>query len=143
MSIIHQLTEAEADLQAKEALILRVGEATHHLASVLSSANSAFWAVPTDRLLGVLNADVEATIATFQANTLLGMQVNASLDALGVPHFSARAPVEPARTDIVFDGAAFVYIAPPEPEPEVIPEPTPEPLPEPEPLSEPEPTPEP
>jgi hypothetical protein len=115
MSIIRQLTEAEADLAAKDAIILRVGEATHHLASVLSSANAAFWAVPTDRLLNVLNADVAATISTFQANTLLGMQVNASLDALGVPHFTSRAPVEPGRKDIVFDGAAFGYVAPPEP----------------------------
>jgi hypothetical protein len=44
--------------------------------------------------------------------------VNASLDALAVPRFAARAPLETGRTDIVFDGAAFVHVAPPEPEPE-------------------------
>lgn len=117
MSIIRQLTEAEADLQAKDALILRVGEATHHLASVLSGANAVFWAVPTERLLAVLNHDVAATIATFQANTLLGTQVNASLNALGASQFATRAPVEPARADIILDGTAFVYVAPPEPGP--------------------------
>lgn len=125
MSIIRQITEAEADLQAKEQLVLQAGEATHHLASVLASTNARFWQLPTDRLLAVLNADIPATLATFTANTALGKMVNASLDALAVPRFAARAPVEMGRTDIVFDGAAFVYVAPPEPEPE--PETEPEP----------------
>jgi hypothetical protein len=118
MSIIRQLTEAEADLAAKEQLVLQAGEATHHLASTLASTNAAFWRTPTDRLLAILNADLPSTLATFEANTALGLQVNASLDALAVPRFSTRAPVTAGRSDIVFDGTAFVYVAPPEPEPE-------------------------
>ena len=129
MPLIRQLTQSEADLQAKEALVLQAGEATHHLASTLATTNAQFWSLPTDRLLAVLNADIPATLATFAANTTLGVQVNASLDALAVPRFATRAPVEPGRSDIVFDGAAFVYVAPPEPDP--IPEPEPEPEPEP------------
>jgi hypothetical protein len=116
MPIIRQLTEAEADLVAKEALIIKVAEATHHLASVLASTNNQFWQLPTERLVALLNADVPATIATFTANTLLGMQVNASLDAIGAAHFTTRAPVEPGRTDITFNGKQFIYVAP-EPEP--------------------------
>lgn len=112
MSILRQLTEAESDLFQKEQLILKVGEATHHLASVLSVTNAAFWAVPAERLVAILNADIPTTLATFQANTLLGMQVNASLDALASPFFSTRAPVEPGRSDIIFDGKQFVYIEP-------------------------------
>jgi len=118
MSIIRQLSLIEADLAAKEQLVLQAGEATHHLASTLATTNAAFWSLPTDRLLAVLNADVPATLATFAANTALGMQVNASLDALAVQRFTTRAPVEPGRSDIVFDGAAFVYVAPPEPAPD-------------------------
>ena len=112
MPIIAPKTQAEADLSAKESLVLQAGEATHHLASVLASTNAAFWSLPTDRLLAVLNADVPATLATFAANTALGMQVNASLDALGVAAFAKRAPVEPGRSDITFNGSAFVYTAP-------------------------------
>lgn len=123
MSIIRQLTEAEADLAAKEQLVLHAGEATHHLASVLASTNARFWQLPTDRLLAILNADLPSTLATFEANTALGLQVNASLDALAVPRFSTRAPVTAGRSDIVFDGTAFVYVAPPAPEPEPEPEP--------------------
>ena len=118
MSIIRQLTEAESDLAAKEQLVLQAGEATHHLASTLVSTNAAFWSLPTERLLAVLNADLPATLATFETNTALGLQVNASLDALAVPRFSTRAPVTAGRSDIVFDGTAFVYVAPPAPEPE-------------------------
>jgi hypothetical protein len=115
MSIIRQLTEAEADLQAKEQLVLQAGEATHHLASTLATTNAQFWSLPTDRLLAVLNADIPATLATFAANTALGLQVNASLDALAVPQFASRAPVTAGRSDIVFDGTVFEYITPPEP----------------------------
>ncbi len=124
MPIIHPLTEAEADLAAKEQFVLQAGEATHYLASVLAGTNSQFWSLPTDRLLTVLNADVATTLATFAANTVLGTAVNASLDALAVPRFSIRAPVEAGRTDIVFDGTAFVYVAPPEPAPNLISEPS-------------------
>jgi hypothetical protein len=115
MSLIRQLTEAEADLAAKEQLVLQAGEATHHLASTLATTNAQFWSLPTDRLLAVLNADIPATLATFAANTALGLQVNASLDALAVPQFASRAPVTAGRTDIVFNGTMFEYIAPPEP----------------------------
>jgi hypothetical protein len=117
--IHHPSTQLEADLLAKDALVLQAGEATHHLASTLASTNASFWSIPTDRLLAILNADLPSTLATFEANTALGLQVNASLDALAVPRFSTRAPVTAGRSDIVFDGASFVYVAPPEPEPEV------------------------
>jgi hypothetical protein len=123
MPIIRQLTQAEADLAAKEALVLQAGEATHHLASTLATTNAQFWSLPTDRLLAVLNADIPATLATFAANTALGLQVNASLDALAVPRFASRAPVAAGRSDIVFDGTAFVLVIPPEPTLELDPEP--------------------
>jgi hypothetical protein len=119
MSILRQHTQAEADLLAKENLILRAAEATHHLASVLQSCNEVLWRLPTDRLLAVLNADLAATFATFEANDLLGMAVNDSLNAVGVSQFTTRAPVEPGRTDIIFDGQAFVLV-PPETEPEIV-----------------------
>lgn len=117
MPIIRQLTEAEADLQVKESLILQAGEATHHLASVMAATNQRFWQLPIERLITVLNADVPATLATFAANTALGQQVNTSLDALGVPQFNSRAPVEPGRSDVTFDGTQFVYVPSAEPEP--------------------------
>jgi hypothetical protein len=112
MPILRQLTESESDLIAKEQLILRAAEATHHLACVLSATNSAFWSLPTERLLAILNKDIPTTLATFEANTLLGMQVNASLNALGLTHFPTRAPVELGRLDITFNGTKFIQSAP-------------------------------
>jgi hypothetical protein len=109
------LIRPTTDLDVKDDLILQAAEATHHLASTLATTNQQFWSLPTDRLLAVLNADIPATLATFAANTALGVQVNASLDALAVPRFAHRAPVTAGRTDIVFNGTAFEYIAPPEP----------------------------
>ena len=111
-----QLIRQTTDLDVKDALILQVAEATHHLASVLATTNERFWSFPTDRLLAVLNADVPATLATFQANSALAAAVNSSLDALNLPPFPHRAPTEQGRSDIEFDGAVFVHVTPPEPE---------------------------
>lgn len=109
------------DLDAKDALILQAAEATHHLASVLATTNERFWSFPTDRLLAVLNADVDATLETFELNSELAAAVNASLDALALPQFSRRAPTTARRDDISFNGIEFTYDAPPDPEHEPTP----------------------
>jgi hypothetical protein len=111
MSILRTLTESESDLAAKDSLVLAVAEATHHLAVVLSAASEKFWSLPTDRLLGVLNTDVSSSVATLTANADLAEAVNASLDALGSDRFPTRAPLT-GRSDILFDGTAFVLIPP-------------------------------
>lgn len=127
--MIHKpATQLEADLLAKDALVIRAAEAAHHLASVLRTCNDSFWSLPTERLLAVLNADIPSTLATFAANTALGTACNANLDAIGLPRLATRAPLEVGREDIVFDQQAqqFVHVPPPEPEPEPQPEPEPE-----------------
>jgi len=118
MPIITQKTQAETDLADKDAGIIRSAEALHHAATVIKIENARFWSLPTDRLLAVLNADIPTTLATFQANTAAGTAINSLLDLLGLDQLSNRVPTEPGRTDIIFDGAAFVYVAPPDPEPE-------------------------
>ena len=115
VSLLPTKSQLESDLDAKNRAILEVAEAAHHLAATLRAANDAFWAVPTGRLLAVLNADVAVTLATFAANTALGTAVNASLDALKLPQFPTRAPVDPGRPDITFDGTVFLLVPPPEP----------------------------
>ena len=117
MSLTTQKSQLEQDLADKDAGILRAATALHHAATVIKSENSRFWSAPTDRLLAILNADTAMTLATFAANTQAGTAINALLDAVGSPDLSNRAPVTAGRSDIVFDGAAFVYVAPPEPEP--------------------------
>ena len=101
------LTRPTTDLDAKDALILQAAEATHYLASVLTTTNEKYWSLPDDRLLGVLNADVQATLATFAANSALATAVNASLDAVNLPQFAHRAPVAAGRSDVLFDGTVF------------------------------------
>jgi len=113
-----QLTRPTTDLDVKDALILQAAEATHHLASVLATTNERFWSFPTERLLAVLNADVEATLATFEVNSILAAAVNASLNALNLPQFPRRAPTEQGRDDISFNGIEFTYDAP-EPSPDL------------------------
>lgn len=123
MSLLTPKTELEKDLLAKDESVIRCAEAAHHFASVLRNENELFWSLPTDRLLAVLNHDVPTTLATFEANTATGNALNATLDLLALPQFPNRAPVTAGRTDIVFNGTAFEYVAPPAPKPEPQPEP--------------------
>jgi hypothetical protein len=108
-------SQLEADLLAKDALVIRAAEATHHLACVLKGCNEQFWSLPTERLLAVLNESVPDSLEAFTANTVLGTACNQHLDAIALPQLSTRAPLTAGRSDIVFDGTAFVYVAPPEP----------------------------
>ena len=124
MPLLTPKTELEKDLAAKDESVLRAAEATNHLAAILKNENELFWSLPTDRLLAVLNHDVPTTLATFAANTATGNALNATLDQLALPQFPNRAPVTAGRNDIVFNGTAFEYVAPPAPEPEPEPEPT-------------------
>jgi hypothetical protein len=111
MSLLTSKTQLEKDLLAKDESILRAGEAANHFAAVLKNENEQFWSLPTDRLLAVLNHDVQTTLAIFAVNTATGNALNATLDQLGLPQFTNRAPITSGRNDIVFNGALFEYVA--------------------------------
>lgn len=106
----------------KTARKLRIAEAVNHLITVQIAENDAFWQRDTQEILAELNEDIPELLTTFAGNTALGNALNATITTLNVRDesgnevFTRRAPVEPGRTDIVFDGTAFVYVAPPEPE---------------------------
>ena len=110
--LITNKTPLEIDLAAKDARVLQCAEAAHNLAAVMCNAHEWLWRLPTTRLLAILNADVAVTLATFSQNTALGLAANAALDALSLPEFPTRAPVEIGRADITFDGTAFVLVPP-------------------------------
>lgn len=102
---------------------LRVAEAVNHLIVTQINSNREFWGMTTEEILAELNSDIAESLAMFAGNTTLGYALNATQATLNVMTesgelvFPARAPVEPGRTDIVFNGSAFVHV-PPEPEPE-------------------------
>lgn len=107
MSLLTALSPLANDLRTKDESVLRCAEAAHNFASHLANEHARFWALPTDRLLALLNYDVQATLAMFAANTSAGTSVNALLDQLGDPRFATRAPVTIGRPDIVFNNGLF------------------------------------
>jgi len=113
MNLIPIQSEAEQDVALRDRIVAQAAMATQQLAMQLRQLSQQFWALPTERLLAVLNADVAKTLAIFAANTQLATDLNANLDALASPQFAMRAPVSMGRNDIVFDGSAFVLVAPP------------------------------
>lgn len=120
MPLIPQLPQAAADLALLDTLILQTAEAANHLAATMSRCNSAFWSLPDDRLVAVLNANVSRTAAVFASNSSLGAAVNDALDAIDSNALTARAPVSPGRELRVDDRGAFVVVPLPV-QPEVAP----------------------
>lgn len=114
MSLLTALSQLANDLRTKDDSVLRCAEAAHNLAVHLANEHARFWSLPTDRLLAVLNYDVQATLAMFAANTSAGTSVNALLDQLNLQRFSTRAPVTIGRPDIGFKNGLFTLVPYPE-----------------------------
>jgi hypothetical protein len=119
MKLLPTLTEAEQGAAWLNSLILRMGEASHHLAAVADAVNTEFWStLPTDRLMALLNSDIPRTLGILGGNSALAQAVNPSLDSLGIETMSRRIPTELGRTDIAFNGTVFVYTPPQEEQPQ-------------------------
>lgn len=107
MSLLTPKTELEKDLAEKDESVLRCAEAVHHLAVILNNENDRFWSLPTDRLLAVMNHDVQNTKSVFDSNKQISEAVNGSLDEVNDSRFPTRAPIAPGRNDIIFDGTKY------------------------------------
>lgn len=111
MSLLQTKTQLEQDLEFVDGLLLQSARALHHAAAILRNSNAAFWDIPTDRLLAVLNADVTRTLAVFAANTATGTAINSQLDEFSATGmYETRAPVVPGRDDIVFDTESGLFV---------------------------------
>ena len=112
MPVFTAIDQTTKDRLWKDNLVLEQAAIAHVFALKLSASNEAFWHLPTDRLLALLNADIPATLQTFALNTQIGIAINAVLDAVVqsggaelAAKFSARVPLEYGRNDIEFDQA--------------------------------------
>jgi hypothetical protein len=83
----------------------------HYAGTVIASENAQFWSLPQDRLLAVLNDNVERTLAMFAANSAAANAINSLLDQIGNEELSHRAPTAMPE-GYVFENAAFAYVAP-------------------------------
>ena len=110
MSIIPILTQTEQDIADKNELILQVAESANSMAAIIASVVTKFFELPTARLLAVLNADVAASISTFELCGILAGASNQALIALNLSKFSNRAPESRLRADIQFDKTTMKFI---------------------------------
>jgi hypothetical protein len=104
-------TQLEKDLAEKDAGIIRAATALHYAGTVIASENAQFWSLPQDRLLAVLNDNVERTLAMFAANSAAANAINSLLDQLSNEALSHRAPTA-MPAGYVFENGAFAYVAP-------------------------------
>jgi hypothetical protein len=104
-------TQLEKDLAEKDAGIIRAATALHYAGTVIAAENAQFWALPQDRLLAVLNDNVERTLAMFAANSAAANAINSLLDQIGNEALSHRAPTAMPE-GYVFANGAFAYVAP-------------------------------
>lgn len=116
--IIPEKTQEQVDLERLDQGILAVAQALNHAAAVLTSEHSAIWALPDERLLAVLNANVQRTIAIATAKDEAAAQINSLLNKLNIPQYTNRAPIGFGRADVKFDQATSLFvIVPPAEEP--------------------------
>jgi hypothetical protein len=104
-------TQLEKDLAEKDAGIIRAATALHYAGTVIASENAKFWALPQDRLLAILNDNVERTLAMFAANSAAANAINSLLDQIGNEALSHRVPTS-MPSNWVFENGAFAYVAP-------------------------------
>jgi hypothetical protein len=122
-------TQLEKDRDENNARAKRIATALHYAAVVMTHEHREYWALEDERLLPILNDNIQVTFARNEETLKAALALNAALDAFDDPELTNRAPVLPGRSDIGFSNGAFFIVPPPEPEP--TPEPNPEPLPEP------------
>lgn len=118
------VTQLEKDIEALDKSILDVAEAFNHAAAKLSAAHGKTWSLPDDRLLAVLNANVQRTVALSNVKDEAASKINDLLNRLNIARFTNRAPIGIGRADVKFDqdSKKFVIIPPAEPAPEPAPE---------------------
>jgi hypothetical protein len=112
MSYITQPTPTQSRQNARDLLVLRVAEAVNHLASTLVSVNKEFYSVDSEQLVSDLNADLENSLSLMTANLTLGTVVNDHLDALNLPKYTKRVPLEISDPTITMSEEGFVYTEP-------------------------------
>ena len=116
MSALHTPTAPEKRRSDREFLVYAAAEAAHNLASVLKSCHSRFWTAEPVQLEADLNADPAAALAMMGGNAMLGAAVNAQLDALNLPQYPSRAPLEMGENFTFTQEAGLIYAAPTDPE---------------------------
>lgn len=104
-------TQLEKDLAEKDAGIIRAATALHYAGTVIAAENAQFWALPQDRLLAVLNDNVERTLAMFEANSAAANAINSLLEQIGNEALIHRVPTTMPE-GYVFENGVFAYVAP-------------------------------
>jgi hypothetical protein len=86
-------TQLQKDTALLDKLILDGLEATHHAVTVRYECYRRLWELPPDRVLALLNSNIDRSLAVLQANTAQGIADNASLDLQPMPELPNRAPI--------------------------------------------------
>lgn len=116
MSALHTPTASEKRRADRELLVYEAAEAAHNLAAVLKSSHARFWAAEPVQLAADLNDKPAAALAMMGGNVMLGTAVNAQLDALNLPQYPSRAPLEIGAGFTFTPEYGFIYTEPAEQE---------------------------
>lgn len=119
MNLIIEKTQLQQDLELRNVFMQKTGDLLLQVAAQIQSNNNAFIGMPSHRLLEMLNHDVDVSVASLQWRKDLYANLLDAIDRLGgqfTAQFIERSLA--TRNDITFNGTEFVYVAPPELEPQ-------------------------
>jgi hypothetical protein len=105
-------TQLQKDTALFDKLILDGLEATHHAATVRSECYRQLWDLPPERVLALLNSNIDRSLAVLQANTAQGIADNTSLDLQPITELPNRAPIT-MPPGYAFEDGEFVFVPQP------------------------------
>lgn len=119
-------TQLQSDLDDINDAVLRSAQALNYAAGIITESNRQYWNIPLDRLIPAMNANVAATIAKLESNSLLAEAINSQLASFDPKYgFNNRIPTERGNPYVVFDMETMQFVdttPPPIVEPPIIPE---------------------
>ena len=115
--LVAEKTQAEKDQDTLSIGILRVAEALNHTAAILTREHKTIWSLPDDRLLALLNANVQRTAAIAAAKDKAAQEINSLLNQLNLTRYTNRAPIGFGRDDVKYDEATSKFVIIPAEEP--------------------------
>jgi len=115
--LVAEKTQAEKDQETLSIGILRVAEALNHTAAVLTREHKTIWSLPDDRLLALLNANVQRTAAIAAAKDKAAQEINSLLNQLNLTRYTNRAPIGFGRDDVKFDETTNKFVIIPSEQP--------------------------
>ena len=108
--ILPEMTPEQKDQAQLNVAIMRVAQSLNQTAAVLTREHKLVWSLPDDRLLALLNENVQRTLAISAIKDKAAAEINSLLNQLNLTKYTNRAPIGFGRDDVKFDESTNQFV---------------------------------